>query len=59
VRVDEQGWRELIEIHEKAFRASLETQARSAERMRKSGEAGIEGRSVQALFEPERKPSAD
>jgi AcrR family transcriptional regulator len=60
VRVDEQGWRELMAIHEKAFRACLEAQERSAERLRRNGEAGVEGRSVQALFEPpKQEPSPD
>lgn len=42
-------------IHEKAFRASREAQERSAERLERDGKAGIDGRSVQVLFEmPER-----
>lgn len=50
-RVDEEGWQELARIHEDALRASLEAVERAKERLRGSGEAGIEIRSVQTLFE--------
>jgi hypothetical protein len=49
--VDEQGWRDLMRIHDEAFRASIAARDRSAERLRQSGKPGIEGRSVQVLFE--------
>lgn len=49
--VDEQGWRELAEIHRAAVLASQEVRLLSAQRMKGSGESGITGRSVQALFE--------
>jgi hypothetical protein len=49
--VDEQGWGELMAIHERALRESLAARDRSAERLRRSGQKGIEGRSVQVLFE--------
>jgi len=55
-RVDERGWRELMAIHEEAFRATLAVKASSAERLRQNGDAGTEGRSVQALFEPADQP---
>jgi hypothetical protein len=51
VRVDEQGWRELMAIHDRALRETLAARDRSAERLRRSGQKGIEGRSVQVLFE--------
>jgi AcrR family transcriptional regulator len=51
VRVDEQGWQELMAIHDEAFRASREAQERSAKRLERDGKAGIDGRSVQVLFE--------
>jgi hypothetical protein len=49
--VDEQGWADLGEIHRAAFHASREVQLKSLERLKASGEKGITGRSVQALFE--------
>jgi AcrR family transcriptional regulator len=51
VLVDEQGWRQLMSIHERAFRASLEVQDESTERLRQSNKPTIYGRSVQILFE--------
>jgi AcrR family transcriptional regulator len=51
MKLDEQGWREMMAIHDQAFRAALEVEARSAERLRLSGDEGIESRSVQAFFE--------
>ncbi|MGN6203005.1 MAG: TetR/AcrR family transcriptional regulator [Solirubrobacterales bacterium] len=50
-RVDEEGWLELSRIHEAALRASLEAIERAKERLRGSGDEGIEVRSVQTLFE--------
>jgi AcrR family transcriptional regulator len=49
--VDEQGWRELGEIHRAAALAAQRVQVESAKRLRKSGEKGITGRSIQMLFE--------
>jgi hypothetical protein len=49
--VDEQGWRELGEIHRAAAIASQKVQVESAKRLRGSGEKGINGRSTQMLFE--------
>jgi AcrR family transcriptional regulator len=51
LRLDEQGWRELAEIHDAALDASLEVQARAARRLEQSGEPAIEARSVHAFFE--------
>jgi len=50
-RVDEQGWREVGEIHDAALHALLRVQIESAERLRQSGEKGINARSVQTSFE--------
>jgi len=49
--VDEQGWRELSDLHTQTLSAAMEIGARSAERLAKSGEPGIEARNVLALFE--------
>jgi AcrR family transcriptional regulator len=49
--VDEQGWAELGEIHRAALHAARGVQLESLERLKESGEEGITGRSVQALFE--------
>jgi len=49
--VDEQGWLELSKIHDDALAASLEALARAKERLRESGEDGLDIRSVQTLFE--------
>lgn len=55
VRVDEQGWRELLDLHDQALDATLEVVEKSAERLAQSGDEGIDGRSMQVLFEmPER-----
>jgi AcrR family transcriptional regulator len=51
VELDEQGWRELMAIHHQTFIASLAIQDESAERLQRSGDPGIRGNSVQALFE--------
>jgi AcrR family transcriptional regulator len=55
--VDERGWHELSEIHEKALRDSIEVVARAKERLRASGEEGLEARSVQTLFEVPKRDS--
>lgn len=39
--VDEEGWRELVQIHATALDAEFQVQAASAERMAKSGEDGF------------------
>jgi len=39
--VDEEGWREIVEINAEALDATLRVQEASAERMAKSGENGI------------------
>jgi AcrR family transcriptional regulator len=44
-------WRDLMAIHYDAFRASIEIQAESAARLHRSGDRGIPGSSVQAMFE--------
>jgi AcrR family transcriptional regulator len=50
--VDEQGWRRLMSIHEKAFHASIEAQAEATERLKQASKPPpIYGRSVQILFE--------
>jgi AcrR family transcriptional regulator/DNA-binding transcriptional ArsR family regulator len=50
-KVDEEGWLDLSKIHEHALQATLEAVARSKERLRQSGEDGLDVRSVQTLFE--------
>ncbi|MBA3865820.1 MAG: TetR/AcrR family transcriptional regulator [Solirubrobacterales bacterium] len=60
LRVDEKGWRELTTLHESTLRTTIEIQARSAKRLRASGEHGFEARTVQLVFEmPEDEPDAD
>ncbi|HEV2857824.1 MAG TPA: TetR/AcrR family transcriptional regulator [Solirubrobacterales bacterium] len=54
--VDEQGWLELATIHEQLLNASLEAVARAQERLRGSGEEGLDVRSVQTLFEVPKRP---
>jgi AcrR family transcriptional regulator len=49
--VDEQGWRELGDIQVAAVVASQEVRVKSAKRLKRTGEKGITGRSVQMLFE--------
>jgi AcrR family transcriptional regulator len=49
--VDEQGWRELLEVSDRALDASAEVRRQSAERLEKSKEKGLDGRMVQLLFE--------
>jgi AcrR family transcriptional regulator len=50
-KVDQQGWLELAKIHKDALLATLEVVQSSKERLRDSGEEGIEVRIVQTLFE--------
>lgn len=49
--VDEQGWDEVIDIHERALREILEVQANSAERMAESGEQGTHMVAAMTSFE--------
>jgi DNA-binding transcriptional ArsR family regulator len=54
--VDEQGFQEMSELHTDLLERTLEVQARSAERLTKSGEDGISTISTTLLFEvPEKK----
>jgi DNA-binding transcriptional ArsR family regulator len=50
-QVDEEGWRELVQIHLDAFYRSLDVQARSDERRSLSGDPALKVFSVQMLFE--------
>lgn len=55
--VDEQGWRELCRIQEKALEASFSVQAASAERLAERREEGIPALSVMVCCElPARAP---
>ena len=49
--LDEEGWKRLMAIHHQAFSDSLEVQAESEERLKRSEQEGIPGSSVQAMFE--------
>jgi AcrR family transcriptional regulator len=51
VRIDEKGWRELTTLHESTLRTTIEIQARSAKRLRDSGNEGFDVRTVQLVFE--------
>ena len=54
--VDEDGFQEMSDLHTELFERTLEIQARSAERMTRSGEDGISTISASMFFEvPERK----
>jgi AcrR family transcriptional regulator len=59
VRLDRQGWQDLLAAHDALLDATLEIHEKSAERMKESGEEAIDGRSVQTLFEmpPQTGPS--
>jgi DNA-binding transcriptional ArsR family regulator len=59
--VDEEGWRELIEIHATALKATLEVQAASAERMTKAdNDEGIPTIAALTFFEmPPKRRSPD
>jgi DNA-binding transcriptional ArsR family regulator len=50
-QVDQEGWRELVQIHLEAFHRSMEVQARSDERRRRSRDPAMLVYSVQMLFE--------
>jgi len=49
--VDQEGWRELVQIHLDAFYRSLRVQARSDERRSRSAEGAVLVYSTQMLFE--------
>jgi hypothetical protein len=51
VELDQAGWTEMAEAHRAAYEASQAIRVGSERRLRKSGEKGIVGRSVQVLFE--------
>jgi AcrR family transcriptional regulator len=51
LRVDERGWLELAGLHEQMLHATIEIHLRSRQRMRDSGERGLEARSLQLAFE--------
>jgi DNA-binding transcriptional ArsR family regulator len=60
--VDEEGWRELVEIENNALEAVLQVQAASAERLTKAeGEEGFPAIAAMACFEmpPKRQPPDD
>jgi hypothetical protein len=59
--VDEEGWRELVEIHATALKATLEVQAASAERMSKvDDDEGIPTIAALTFFEmPPKRRSPD
>jgi AcrR family transcriptional regulator len=50
-RVDEQGWRELHDIHDASLSAALAAKARSDVRLEGAEEEGIPFRAIQAVFE--------
>ena len=56
VPIDEQGWQELLKIHDEALDATEAAVARSRERLKRSGKTPIQARSVQTLFEMPSKP---
>ncbi len=56
-RVDEEGWKELVEIHLEAFYRTMEVQARSDERRARSGESGMAVYSTFMLFEGPAAPA--
>jgi len=56
-QVDQEGWRELVQIHLDAFYRSLEVQARSDERRSRSSERAVLVYSAQMLFEGGFEPS--
>ncbi|HWM64589.1 MAG TPA: winged helix-turn-helix domain-containing protein [Solirubrobacterales bacterium] len=49
--LDEEGWQELLAIHQRAFEETYEVQARSDERRSKSGEEPVRFTSCQLSFE--------
>jgi AcrR family transcriptional regulator len=59
MRLDEQGWRELGEIHNDALDASLEVRTRANDRLRESGAPSIDVCAVQLTFALPRDPDDD
>ena len=58
--VDERGWQELLEIHNRTLDAIERVTADSRERLKRSGEKPIHARSLQSLFEmPDDAPSSN
>jgi AcrR family transcriptional regulator len=49
--VDQEAWTEIADIHRAAFHATEVVRELGERRLRKSGEDGIQGRSLQSLFE--------
>jgi AcrR family transcriptional regulator len=49
--LDEQGWKELVEIHTKVVNDTVEIQAKTMGRLRESGEAPMHARSIVVLME--------
>jgi AcrR family transcriptional regulator len=49
--LDRKGWRELSDLHDRMLVALFELSARNQDRLRASGEAPIEARSLQLAFE--------
>ena len=60
VLVDEDGFQELSDLHSEVYERTLEIQAKSAERMTKSGDEGIPTTSTSMFFEtPPRRHTAE
>jgi AcrR family transcriptional regulator/DNA-binding transcriptional ArsR family regulator len=57
--LDEEGWVELTDLHEKTLHAGFEIQARSTKRLEESGEEPLEARSVQLAFEMPKESKPD
>ena len=51
MRVDEEGWRELREVHDNALYASFAIASKAKARLEESGERGRDTRSIHILFE--------
>ena len=51
LHLDEQGWREMGEVHEQALKREVEIRDQSMQRLAEAGERGSEARSIRALFE--------
>ena len=51
LRVDEEGWRELREVHDNALYASFAIASRAKARLEETGERGRDTRSIHILFE--------
>jgi AcrR family transcriptional regulator len=49
--LDREGWRELTDLHDRFLMATFELHDRSQRRLRESGEAPIQARSLQLAFE--------